>query len=89
MLECWLTDPNKRPTFADLRTKLKEMEQNHKVRINNLLNMLRVSLSSTLKFKAVLKVLLDDRNFILYKILSLRTAFVTSTEIAFYCRYLT
>ena len=31
MMMCWQNDPDARPTFADLRNKLKEMERQHKV----------------------------------------------------------
>jgi len=30
MMICWQNDPDARPTFADLRNKLKEMERQHK-----------------------------------------------------------
>ena len=33
MVTCWQNDPDARPTFADLRNKLKEMERQHKVRL--------------------------------------------------------
>ena len=33
MMMCWQNDPDARPTFADLRKKLKEMENRHKVRL--------------------------------------------------------
>jgi len=33
MMICWQNDPDARPTFADLRNKLKEMERQHKVRL--------------------------------------------------------
>ena len=32
MMKCWLEDPDARPTFADLRNELKEMENQHKVK---------------------------------------------------------
>ena len=31
MMKCWQEDPDARPTFADLRNELKEMENQHKV----------------------------------------------------------
>ena len=31
MAKCWQEDPDERPTFADLRNQLKEMENQHKV----------------------------------------------------------
>ena len=31
MMKCWQEDPDARPTFADLRNQLKEMENQHKV----------------------------------------------------------
>ena len=31
MTKCWQEDPDARPTFADLRNQLKEMENQHKV----------------------------------------------------------
>ena len=33
MMMCWQEDPNERPAFADLRNKLKQMENQHKVRL--------------------------------------------------------
>ena len=33
MMMCWQNDPEARPTFADLRNKLKEMESHHRVRL--------------------------------------------------------
>ena len=33
MMICWQNDPDVRPTFADLRNELKEMERQHKVRL--------------------------------------------------------
>ena len=33
MMICWQNDPDARPTFVDLRNKLKEMERQHKVRL--------------------------------------------------------
>ena len=33
MMICWQNDPDARPTFADLRNKLKEMERRHNVRL--------------------------------------------------------
>ena len=33
MMICWQNDPDARPTFADLRNKLKEMGRQHKVRL--------------------------------------------------------
>ena len=34
MMKCWKNDPDARPTFTELRNKLKDMENLHKVRIN-------------------------------------------------------
>ena len=36
MMMCWQNDPDARPTFAVLRNKLKEMENQHKVRLLSL-----------------------------------------------------
>ena len=33
MMSCWQNDPDVRPTFNDLRDRLKDMETVHKVRI--------------------------------------------------------
>ena len=41
MMVCWQNDPDARPTFADLRNKLKEMERQHKVRFFNHKNFIR------------------------------------------------
>ena len=35
MTTCWEEDPNVRPAFAELRNKLKRMENQHKVRFVN------------------------------------------------------
>ena len=40
MMICWQNDPDARPTFADLRSKLKEMERQHKVRLLTLKTLL-------------------------------------------------
>lgn len=32
MLDCWREDPDDRPTFENLRDKLKEMENQHQVK---------------------------------------------------------
>ena len=32
MMKCWENDPDKRPTFTDLKNQLKEMENQHRVR---------------------------------------------------------
>jgi len=32
MMKCWENDPDKRPTFTDLKNQLKDMENQHKVR---------------------------------------------------------
>ena len=31
MLKCWEENPNDRPTFAKLKTTMKDMERNHRV----------------------------------------------------------
>ena len=33
MTKCWKDDPNLRPSFEELRNKLKEMENQHKVEL--------------------------------------------------------
>ena len=33
MTLCWLEDPNARPSFSELKVKLKKMENQHKVRL--------------------------------------------------------
>ena len=35
MLSCWHEDPDNRPTFENLRSELKRMENQHKVKNNN------------------------------------------------------
>ena len=34
MMKCWQENPDERPTFTELRNKLKEMENQHKKFIN-------------------------------------------------------
>ena len=36
MTKCWKDDPNLRPSFEELRNKLKEMENQHKVELQSL-----------------------------------------------------
>ena len=37
MMKCWENDPDKRPTFTDLKNQLKEMENQHRVRQRHIL----------------------------------------------------
>jgi len=34
MMKCWENDPDKRPTFTDLKNQLKDMENQHRRLIN-------------------------------------------------------
>ena len=43
MLRCWQNDPDVRPTFQDLRDELKQMENQHKVSLEE--NRLSLELS--------------------------------------------
>ena len=52
MLKCWEEEPRDRPTFVELKDKMKEMERNHKV--NSVLRIFK---------HAIYKKLLDAENY--------------------------
>ena len=47
MMNCWQNEPEARPSFTDLTKQLKDMENQHKVRLSLPSDIKRISVTST------------------------------------------